>query len=183
MIDAAVWFRVSTGHQDADNQMPDVERFAAHHGYNITRRYTVSESAWNGGRDGGEYQQTLKQAMDDAHFGEFSVLVVWCIDRITRDGARGALNVIHDFRARGCILVSVKESWLNGAPEVQDVLIAFAGWQAQQESDRRSERIKAGLERRRAAGKHVGRKRGATDKKPRRRGGYVTAWDKRRAIG
>jgi DNA invertase Pin-like site-specific DNA recombinase len=32
----------------------------------------------------------------------------------------------------------------------QDVLVAFAGWMAQQESRRRSERIKAGLDRRRA---------------------------------
>jgi hypothetical protein len=29
---AAVWLRVSTGHQDSDNQVPDVERFTAHHG-------------------------------------------------------------------------------------------------------------------------------------------------------
>jgi CBS domain-containing protein len=32
----------------------------------------------------------------------------------------------------------------NAAPEVQDVLVAFAGWMAQQESRRRSERIKPG---------------------------------------
>ena len=51
--DAAVWFRVSTGHQDSDNQVPDVETFASHHGYTITKRYTVSDSAWkNGGRRG-----------------------------------------------------------------------------------------------------------------------------------
>jgi DNA invertase Pin-like site-specific DNA recombinase len=55
----------------------------------------------------------------------------------------------------------------NAAPEVQDVLVAFAGWMAQQESRRRSERIKAGLDRRRAQGKPVGRLPGAADKKPR----------------
>jgi DNA invertase Pin-like site-specific DNA recombinase len=46
----------------------------------------------------------------------------------------------------------VRESWLNGSPEVQDVLVAFAGWMAQMESRRKSERIKAGLARRQAEG-------------------------------
>jgi putative DNA-invertase from lambdoid prophage Rac len=170
---AAIWLRVSTDHQETDNQLPELERFCAHHGYNITARYSVSESAWNGGRDGGEYQRTLAQARDDAWSGQFRVLVVWALDRITREGAEGALRVIRQFRERGCTVISVKESWLNGSPEVQDVLVAFAGWMAQQESARRSERIRAGLARRRAEGKPVGgRQAGARDRKPRRTDGY-----------
>jgi DNA invertase Pin-like site-specific DNA recombinase len=181
MTTAAVWLRVSTGHQDSDNQVPDLERFTAHHGYQVAETYTVSESAWNGGKDGGEYKRVLQQALDDAHAGKFSVLVVWALDRITREGAEGALRIIRKFRERGCTVVSVKESWLNGAPEVQDVLVAFAGWMAQQESTRRSERIKAGLARRQAGGKPVGRQPGASDKKPRKRSGYVARWERERA--
>jgi DNA invertase Pin-like site-specific DNA recombinase len=109
--------------------------------------------------------------------GKFSVLVVWALDRVTREGAEGALRIIRQFKQRGCVVVSVKESWLNTAPEVQDVLVAFAGWMAQQESRRRSERIRAGLERRRAEGKPVGRQPGSTDNKPRRRSGYVASWE------
>jgi DNA invertase Pin-like site-specific DNA recombinase len=177
---AAVWLRVSTGHQDADNQVPDVEHFAAHHGYEIAARYEVSESAWNGGKDGGEYRATLQRALDDAWAGKFSVLIVWALDRITREGAEGALRIIRLFRERGCTVVSVKESWLNGSPEVQDVLVAFAGWMAQQESARRSERIRAGLARRRAEGRAVGRQPGAVDRKPRKRSGYVARWERER---
>lgn len=177
MTNAAIWLRVSTGHQDSDNQVPDVERFAGHHAYNVTEAYTVGESAWNGGKDGGEYRRMLKRALDDAHAGKFSVIIVWALDRITRDGAEGALRIIRQFRERGCTVVSVKESWLNGAPEIQDVLVAFAGWMAQQESQRRSERIRAGLERRRAEGKPVGRQPGASDAKPRKRAGYVASWE------
>jgi DNA invertase Pin-like site-specific DNA recombinase len=156
---------------------PDVETFIAHHGYEVTARYEISESAWNGGKDAGEYRRTLQRALDDAHAGKFSVLVVWALDRITREGAEGALRIIRQFKQRGCVVVSVKESWLNTAPEVQDVLVAFAGWMAQQESRRRSERIRAGLERRRAEGKPVGRQPGSTDNKPRRRSGYVASWE------
>jgi DNA invertase Pin-like site-specific DNA recombinase len=177
--DAAAWFRVSTGHQDSDNQVPDVEQFASHHGHTIAVRYTVSDTAWkNGG--GAEYRKTLKQALDDAHAGKFSVLIVWALDRIVRDdesGAEAALRIFRQFRQRGCTVISVKESWLNAAPEVQDILIAFAGWMAERESARRSERIKTGLARRRAEGKPVGRQSGATDVNRRKRSGYVASWE------
>jgi DNA invertase Pin-like site-specific DNA recombinase len=173
---AAVWLRVSPGHQDSDNQVPDVEQFAAHHGYEITETYTVSDSAWkNGG--GPEYKTTLQRALDDAHAGKFGVLIVWALDRIVRNGAEEALRTFRQFSQRGCTVVSVKESWLNGSPKVQEILIAFGGWMAKRESDRRSERIRAGLARRRAEGKPVGRQPGVKDKKTRKRSGYVAAWE------
>jgi putative DNA-invertase from lambdoid prophage Rac len=176
---AAVWYRVSTGHQTTDNQVPDVEQFTTHHGYDITATYTTADSAYkNGG--GKDYKAALQQALDDAHAGKFKVLVVWALDRIVRDeesGAESALRIIRQFRQRGVQVVSVRESWLNGSPEVQDILVAFAGWMAQMESRRKSERIKAGLARRKAEGDRIGRKPGSKDKTPRRRSGYVAAWE------
>ena len=162
--------------------MPDLERFAERHGYEIVQRYGVSESAWNGGTGGGEYRATLRRVLDDAWQGEFQVVIVWALDRITREGAEGALRVLRQFRERGCTVISVKESWLNGAPEIQDVLVAFAGWVAQQESQRRSERIRAGLARRKAEGKPIG---GAASHRgkdliPRRTDGYRQAWARRK---
>lgn len=178
-MNAVFWFRVSTGHQDSDNQVPDVEAFAAHHGYREAARYTVSDTAYrNGG--GAEYRAAVARALDDAHRGRFRVLVVWALDRIVRDdesGAEAALRIIRQFRQRGVTVVSVRESWLNGAAEVHDVLVAFAGWMAQQESRRKSERIRAGLARRAAEGKPIGRQTGARDAKPRKRSGYVAAWE------
>ena len=181
-ISAAAWYRVSTGHQTTDNQVPDVERFAAHHGYDITCTYTTADSAYKNGGGAG-YKRTLQQALDDAHAGKFKVLVVWALDRIVRDeesGAEAALRIIRQFRQRGVQVVSVRESWINGSPEVQDVLVAFAGWMAQMESRRKSERIKAGLARRQAEGKLVGRQPGTKDKKPRKRSGYVARWERER---
>jgi putative DNA-invertase from lambdoid prophage Rac len=178
---AAVLFRVSTNHQEADNQVPDVERFCSHHGHRVARRYEITDSAWKNGEGGPEYQQVIQAILDDAHRGEFSVLVVWALDRVVRTGAEDTLRLIRRLRERGCALVSVKESWLNGSSEVQDVLVAFAGWMAQQESQRRSERIRAGLARRAAEGKPVGRQVGAKDKTPRRRSAYVARWERERA--
>lgn len=46
----------------------------------------------------------------------------------------------------------------------------------------RSESIRAGLARRKAAGEPVGRQPGATDKQPRRRSGYIRRWERERAV-
>jgi DNA invertase Pin-like site-specific DNA recombinase len=54
-------------------------------------------------------------------------------------------------------------------------------WMAAEESRRRSERTSAGLERRKREGLPVGRQPGATDKKPRRRSGYMARWERERA--
>ena len=58
------------------------------------------------------------------------------------------------------------------------MLVGIFAWLAKQESVRRRERTKAGLQRRKNVdGKPIGRQAGTTDKKPRKRSGYVSAWE------
>jgi DNA invertase Pin-like site-specific DNA recombinase len=161
VIKCAVWKRVSTDHQDAENQDAGLAQFVAHHGYTIARTWTLADSAWKDGKGGPAYQDAIKQVLEAAHKGEFTALVVWALDRISRTGAEDTLRLIRQLRDRGCVLVSVSEPWLGGSPEIQDVLVAFAAWVAQQESRRRSERIRSGIARRKAQGLPVGRKAGA----------------------
>jgi putative DNA-invertase from lambdoid prophage Rac len=177
---AAIWARVSTDHQHEDNQVPDLEKFCAHHSYEITRRYLLSDvSAYNGA-----HREALRAMLDDAYRGEFSVLVVWAADRICREGIEELLRLIRELRERHCALASVQEPWLSGSDATTELLAAVAAWVAQQESARRSERIKAGLARRRAEGKPVGgRKPGSRDRKPRSTEGYRQAWARRREAG
>jgi DNA invertase Pin-like site-specific DNA recombinase len=99
------------------------------------------------------------------------------LDRLTRAGAEETLALLRRFRERGVTVLSVQEPWLNSSPDIADVLVAFHGWIAEQESRRRSERVRAGLARRKAEGKPLGRQVGATDKKPRKRSGYVARWE------
>lgn len=66
MPKAAMWARVSTNAQDRENQVPEIEAFADHHGHEFVARYEVADSAWTGGKDGGEYRATLQRALDDA---------------------------------------------------------------------------------------------------------------------
>jgi DNA invertase Pin-like site-specific DNA recombinase len=65
-------------------------------------------------------------------------------------------------------------------PVDAELLAAIYAWMARAESARRSERVRAGLKRRRREGKPVGRQPGATDKRPRKRSGYVARWERER---
>jgi DNA invertase Pin-like site-specific DNA recombinase len=179
MVNAAIWARVSTDHQTEENQIPDLERFCDHHGYTIAKRYLLSDvSAYNGA-----HRETLRAMLDDAYRGEFSVCVVWAVDRICREGIEELLKLIRQLRERHVSLVSIQEPWLNGSDATTELLAAIAAWVAKQESERRSARIRAGLARRRAEGKPVGganSKRGR-DRKRRKTDGYVEAWTRRKA--
>ena len=135
----------------------------------IVRQFRVDESAWNG--NVAKYRKAIDEAIVAAHRGAFEVLVVWAFDKLTRGGAEDTLRLLRRFREAGVSVVSVQEPWLSN-DVMSDVLIAFARWVARQESARRSKRVKAGLERRKASGLPVGRQPRATDRKPRKRSGY-----------
>jgi DNA invertase Pin-like site-specific DNA recombinase len=89
MGNAAVWLRVSTDRQETANQAAGIEKFCTHHGHTVTETYRLDESAWNGGKDGGEYRAKLKQALDDMYHGEFCVLIVSALDRLAPQRRRG----------------------------------------------------------------------------------------------
>jgi DNA invertase Pin-like site-specific DNA recombinase len=174
----AVWTRVSTDHQHDNNQLPDIERLCAQRGWEIVKRYSLSDvSAYTGA-----HQETLGAMLADTHRGEFDVLVVWAVDRVCRQGIEELLRLVRELRERNVALVSVQEPWLSGSDATTELLAAIAGWVAHQESARRSERIKAGLARRKAEGKPIGgavSKRGK-DRRPRRTDGYRDAWARRK---
>lgn len=99
---AAIWARVSTDRQHEDNQIPDLERLCEHRDWEITRRYEIADaSAYRG-----EHRQALQQMLNDAHRGEFSVLVVWAVDRLCRRGIEELLRLIRELRERNVSLVS-----------------------------------------------------------------------------
>jgi DNA invertase Pin-like site-specific DNA recombinase len=160
-IKAAAWYRVSTGRPDSDNQVPEVITFASHHGYEISESYVVSDTAWTDG-GGPKHRKTLRRALDDAHAGKFSILVVWSFDVIVRVGPR-----------RRCSAAPVQAARVHRGQRPREL--------ARAESARRSERIRARPERRKAEGRPIGRPRGARDPAPRRKSGYYLAVEKRRA--
>jgi len=126
--------------------------------------YQETESAWKAG-----HQKVLAALLEDARKEKFDTLLVWALDRLSREGSLAILSLIHRLNTFGVKVISFQESWTEVPGELADVLYAIAGWVARMESQRRSERTKAGLERVRAAGKRLGRPAGSRDRRRRRR--------------
>lgn len=173
-VRAAIWCRVSTTAQDTDNQLIALRGWAERRGTPVVKEFMVEESAWKGAQ-----HPALKAAMESARMGEYDTLMVWSLDRLSREGPEAMLGCLRRFRELGVTVESLQERWVNGPPEMQELLASIMGWIAGVESTRRSERVRAGLARRKAAGLPVGRLPGARDLKPRRRAGYVARWEQR----
>ena len=174
MIRAVIYSRVSTSQQDAANQTAVLMEWAKQRGFEVIAVYTETESAW---RDG--HQQELARLVRDARNGRFKFVLVWALDRLSRLGALSILSLIHKLAGYGVKVLSHQESWTEAPGELAEILYAIAGWVARMESQRRSERTKAGLERVRAAGVRLGRPPGSRDKRRRKRRSVrgVIAWD------
>lgn len=167
-VNTAIWLRVSGSSQETDNQALQLREWAARRGLAVVREYRVEESAWRGA-----HQKALSQVYEDAHRGGFSVLMVWALDRLSREGPLATLEIVHRLGKSGVQVLSLQEPWTEAAGELRDLLLAITGWVARMESNRRSERTRAGLARAKAQGKRLGRPPGSKDGKKRGRRGYL----------
>ncbi len=163
---AAVYLRVSTEQQHTDNQLPEVYEYCQSRGYEVGGEYGESESAWHNG-----HQKELSRLLADVKRGrrKYDVLVVWSLDRLSRLGPLAVLTLIDTFKSYGVKVESAKEPFTALPYGFDSVIYSFLAWVARYESDRRSERTKAGLARVIASGKTLGRPVGSRDRKQRRK--------------
>ena len=163
---AAGYLRVSTGQQDVSNQLPAIKAWCKSRGCELVEVYQENESAWRNG-----HQAELSRLLADLRGGQrkYDYLLVWALDRLSRQGIGSVLQLVSSFEAYGCHVISIQESWTQDTGPMRELFIAMAAWAGKFESDRRSERTKAGLERARASGKRLGRPPGKKDSTPRRK--------------
>ena len=163
----ALWERVSDSHQDTAAQHLALVHEAERRGLVVVRVFDVTASGYHG-----QQERQLAELVNGLRLGEYSVIICWAIDRLTRQGVSETLQAVNRITKAGGALISLQEPWVETGGELRELLLSIVGWVANFESKRRSERVKAGLERRRASGLWVGRKPGAKDKKPRKVSGY-----------
>ena len=164
MINASIYVRVSTGAQETANQLSVLKDWANQLGYQVVKIYEEEESAWKSG-----HQRLLAGLIADTRQRRFQVVLVWALDRLSREGALAILSLVHKLSVYGVKVLSYQESWTETPSEVAELLYALTGWVARMESQRRSERTKAGLARVKAQGKRLGRPPGSKDKRKRKR--------------
>lgn len=144
----AIYARVSTEEQTVENQLMVLEPFCKQRDWQIVDVFQESESAWKSG-----HQTEFKKLTEEARKGKYDILLVWALDRLTREGALSILKMVDKFKQYNVRIISYQESWTELPGELADVLYSISGWVAQMESKRRSERTKAGLARAKEDGK------------------------------
>lgn len=171
----AAYLRVSTTDQDYTNQLLALRAFCESRGWETVEVYAENESAWKSGHQR-ELARLLHECRNDRR--KFDIVLVWALDRLSREGAAAILNLINSFKAYGVKVISYQESWTEAPGAIGEILYAIAGWVAKMESERRSERTLAGLERARREGKTLGRPVGSKDTRKRKRIGYLLRYAK-----
>jgi DNA invertase Pin-like site-specific DNA recombinase len=152
----AIYARVSTDKkgQDPENQLRQLRTWCGHMGYEIVHEYVENES----GAKGADRRPKYAQLFDDAARRKFDMVLVWALDRLSRSGLTATVVDLQRLSSHGVAFHSFSEPHLSTDNElVRDVLLAVLASLAKLERQKISERTKAGLERARAKGKHLGR--------------------------
>ena len=105
MTRAAIWLRVSDPGQHTGNQLPDLQAWAERRGLEVVRVYQVQESAWRGA-----HQKQLTQVYKDARAGRFKTLLIWALDRLSREGPLATLEIVHRLGQSGVQVWSYQEN-------------------------------------------------------------------------
>lgn len=151
----AIYARVSTsdGRQDTENQLRELRTFAERSGWTVAAEYIDHASGKSGDRE--QYRSLFV----DASRRKFDVVLVWALDRFTREGVAETFVRIRELISHGVQFHSYTEAHFRTTGPAGELMIAIAAWIAEQERKRISERTKAGLETARHKGKTLGRPR------------------------
>ena len=139
----AIYARVSTnnGSQDAENQLEELRSWAKRLDCEIVNEYVDEASGSRSDR------KALTQLLEDARKRRFDCLLIWALDRLSREGIGRLTSYLEQLKTYGVRVMSYQEPWLDTSGPVADLLVAIFGWVAKQERERISERIKAALQR------------------------------------
>jgi DNA invertase Pin-like site-specific DNA recombinase len=151
----ALYSRVSTKDkgQDVRNQTDQLQEFCSRQGWQIVKEYTDKASGKRGDR---AHFQAMFEA---ASRREFDTVLFWSLDRFSREGTLPTLQYLQRLDGYGVAYRSYTESWLDSLGPFKDVVLALLATLAKQERVRLSERVTAGLQRARRAGRVGGRPR------------------------
>lgn len=147
----AIYVRVSTEKQEAENQLIALREYAARSGWEIFKEYVDIISGKERSRP------AFDQLFQDAHKLLFDVVLFWDLSRFSRSGTLFTLQKLQELQGLGIDYISYQEQYITTLGPFKDVLISIMATLAKLERERISERTKAGLERARKQGKKIGR--------------------------
>jgi DNA invertase Pin-like site-specific DNA recombinase len=160
MKTAGLYARISTteGKQHLATQLQALRRYASRMAWKITGVYTDEITGASVTRPG------LDQLLTAAARHDFDTVLVFELSRLTRRGPASAFELIERLRRSKVELWSMTEEHFRTPGAAGELLIAIAAFLARQERETMQARVKAGLDRARANGTPLGRRRILVDK-------------------
>ena len=149
---AALYVRVSTDGQTCENQERELRASAARMGHEIVGIYRDDGISGAKGRDRRPGFDALHR---DIARRRFDLVMAWSVCRLGRS-LRDLLALLEDMRAKGVDLFLEKQGLDTSTPSGR-LMFQMVGAFAEFERAIISERVKSGMARARANGRHVGR--------------------------
>ena len=115
------------------------------------------------GKAGARKRPLFEQLRRDASIRKFDRLLIWKVSRLGRD-MREAISAVYELADLGITVLPIKSQTGLINSTMGKLLWAIPAWFAKMENGERSEAIRAGQARARAAGKRIGRPRAMIDK-------------------
>ena len=152
----AIYARVSTTDQTAENQLLDLRRYVSE------RAWTVAGEFIDSGVSGTkESRPALDRLMDAARKRKFDVVLVWRFDRFARS-VKHLVLALDELRGLGIQFVSYQEN-VDTSSSLGQAIFTIIAAMAELERNIIVERVHAGLKRARSQGKRIGRPRAVVD--------------------
>jgi len=155
MKKVAIYVRVSTRDkgQDVINQVDQLQEFCERKNWKIYKVFKDNES----GAKGRGARSGLDDMFKEAYQKKFDILLVWALDRLTREGMFKTITYLQKLDDYGVRFWSFTEEGVNTDNElVRNAMIAFMSSFAKIERQKISERTKAGLDRAKKKGVKLG---------------------------
>jgi DNA invertase Pin-like site-specific DNA recombinase len=140
--------------QDPENQLRELRAWCDNAGHAIVQEYVDRDS----GRKDATNRKQFTQLLEDAHKRKFDCVLCWALDRLTREGMVATVTYLQRLAGCGVSFHSYTEPHLSTDNEMlRDILLAVMSSLAKMESQKISERTRAGMERAKAKGTKSGK--------------------------
>lgn len=155
----AIYSRVSTDDQTTANQVRELRAVAERQGWEVVAEFTDQGISGAKGREGRPGLDSLLKA---AMGRQFDLIAVWSVDRLGRSLAH-LVSFLGDIESKRVGLY-LHQQQLDTTTPSGKALFQMAGVFAEFERSMIVERVRAGMARAKAAGKHLGRPRTPRDR-------------------
>ena len=150
----AIYARVSTGAQTVQNQLRELREIAGRHGWIVAAEFTDNGIS---GAKGREQRPGLDKMLKAVARREIDVVAAWWVDRLGRS-LQDLLGFLGELHAKNVDLY-LHQQGLDTSTPASKALFQMMGVFAEFERAMIRERVRAGLERAKAQGKKLGRRR------------------------